>query len=55
MIELATVANKFYNELPVLSGADQGVIKVRVVLVESVRIVLRTGLSLLGMKAPEEM
>ena len=55
LIELATVANKFYNELPVLNGADQGVIKARVVLVESVRIVLRTGLSLLGMKAPEEM
>ena len=55
LIELATVANKFYNELPVLSGEDQALIKARVVLVDSIRMVLRTGLSLLGMKAPEEM
>jgi arginyl-tRNA synthetase len=55
LIELATAANKFYNELPVLSGEDQALIKARVVLVEGIRTVLRRGLALLGMKAPEEM
>ena len=55
LIELATVANKFYNELPVLVGEDQALVQARVVLVDCVRTVLRTGLSLLGMKAPEEM
>ena len=55
LIELATVANKFYNELPVLAGEDQALVEARVALVDGVCTVLRTGLSLLGMKAPEEM
>ena len=55
LIELATVANKFYNELPVLAGNDQTLIDARVVLVDCTRVVLRTGLGLLGMRSPEEM
>ena len=55
LLELATSANKFYNELPVLSGEDAALVEARVVLVGCVRQVLRTGLSLLGMEAPEEM
>ena len=55
LIDLATVANKFYNELPVLVAADERLTAARVLLVDCVRVVLSTGLSLLGMKAPEEM
>ncbi len=55
LIELATVANKFYHEVPVLTREDQGLVQARVVLVDCIRTVLRTGLSLLGMQAPEEM
>ena len=55
LIELATVANKFYNELPVLSGPGAELVAARVALVDGVRTVLRSGLDLLGMNAPEAM
>ena len=55
LLELATVSNKFYNELPVLSHGDQDLVAARIILVDCVRTVLRTGLGLLGMSAPEEM
>lgn len=55
LIELATVANKFYNELPVLNAPDPALVQARVVLVDCARRVLRSGLSLLGMQAPEGM
>jgi arginyl-tRNA synthetase len=55
LLDLAAAANKFYNELPVLGNADPALSAARVALVEGVRTVLRTGLGLLGMKAPEEM
>ena len=55
LLELATVANKFYNELPVLSGPGESLVAARVALVDCVRTVMRTGLGLLGMMAPEQM
>ncbi|MFH1570421.1 MAG: arginine--tRNA ligase [Gemmatimonadota bacterium] len=55
LIDLATVANKFYNEVPVLSGGDGAETAARVRLVDGIRAVLRRGLWLLGMDAPEEM
>ncbi len=55
LLELAAIANKFYNELPVLSGEDSALVEARVLLVGCVSQVLRTGLSLLGMQAPVEM
>ena len=55
LLELAAVANKMYNELQVLVPGDPGLAEARVRLVDAVRKVLRTGLELVGMKAPEEM
>ncbi len=55
LIDLATVANRFYNELPVLVAADDQLTAARVRLVDCVGQVLRSGLSLLGMKAPKQM
>ena len=55
LLELAAVSNKFYNELPVLNHEDRDLVAARIVLVDCVRTVLRTGLGLLGMSAPEEM
>ena len=55
LLELATVSNKFYNELPVLNHEDQDLVAARIILVDCMRTVLRTGLGLLGMSAPEEM
>jgi arginyl-tRNA synthetase len=49
------VANKFYNEVPVLVAEDDGLTAARVRLVDGARRVLRTGMDLLGMSAPEEM
>ena len=55
LIDLATVGNRLYNELPVLVAADAELTVARVRLVDAVCQVLRCGLSLLGMKAPEQM
>ena len=55
LLELAAVANKFYNELPVLVREDEALTLARICIVDSVRRVLAAGLNLLGMTAPEEM
>jgi len=55
LLELAAVANKFYNELPVLVREDEALTLARICIVDSVRRVLAAGLDLLGMTAPEEM
>ena len=55
LLELATVANKLYNELPVIVHDDDRLTRARICIVDGVRRVLATGLDLLGMTAPEEM
>ncbi|MEE3040590.1 MAG: arginine--tRNA ligase [Candidatus Latescibacterota bacterium] len=55
LIDLATQANKLYNEVPVLIAEDPAVKAARIRLVDAVRGVLRTGITLLGMSCPEEM
>ncbi len=55
LIDLATHANKLYNEVPVLIADDPTVKAARIRLVDAVRGVLRTGMTLLGMSCPEEM
>jgi arginyl-tRNA synthetase len=54
LIELCTVANRFYNAHRVVSE-DEALTQSRVTLVYAIKTVLRNGLALLGMKAPEEM
>lgn len=54
LIELCTVANRFYNAYRVVSE-DEALTQSRVTLVYAIKTVLRNGLALLGMKAPEEM
>ena len=54
LIELCTAANRFYNQHRVVSE-DEALTKSRVTLVYAIKTVLRNGLALLGMKAPEEM
>ena len=51
---LATLFNEFYQSVPVLK-ARKAEREARVALVFSVRNVLKSGLSLLGIEAPEEM
>ncbi len=54
LIEMCSVANRFYNAYRVVSD-DEALTKSRVTLVYAIKTVLKNGLALLGMKAPEEM
>jgi arginyl-tRNA synthetase len=54
LIELCTVANRFYNAHRVVSE-DEAITRTRVTLVYAIKVVLKNGLGLLGMKAPEKM
>ncbi|ASJ04426.1 arginine--tRNA ligase [Thermococcus barossii] len=52
--ELASLFNKFYMDHPVLKAAE-GIREERLLLVLAVKQVLRNGLELLGIEAPEKM
>jgi len=54
LLDLCTEANRFYNECRVLSD-NEPLTRARVALTYCIAIVLRKGLLLLGMKAPEQM
>jgi arginyl-tRNA synthetase len=54
LIEVARDFNKFYHNCPVLA-AEQNLRNTRLVLIAGTRLVLSSGLKLLGIKAPEEM
>ena len=54
VFSLATLFNEFYQSIPVLK-AKKAERETRVALVFSVRNVLKSGLDLLGIEAPEEM
>lgn len=54
LIELCTVANRFYNAHQVLSDRAD-LTAARIALVYAIKTVLASGLALLGMKAPEQM
>ncbi|MEM2094522.1 MAG: arginine--tRNA ligase [Candidatus Bathyarchaeia archaeon] len=53
--EIASKFNSFYASLPVLKANPEGLMAARLGLVDSVRITLRNGLSLLGIEAPTRM
>ena len=55
LFELASQFNQFYRDCPVLKAESEILKKERLALVDSTRIVLRNGLHLLGIDAPEEM
>ena len=55
LFELASQFNQFYRDCPVLKADSEVLKKERLALVDSARIVLRNGLHLLGIDAPEEM
>lgn len=54
LYELASRFNTFYAALPVLQ-AEPAVQEIRLQLVEATALVIKNGLSLLGIEAPEEM
>ena len=52
LLELSSLFNEYYHSTKVIGSEKE---QERLVLVEAVRIVLRNGLNLLGIDAPEEM
>ncbi len=55
LYELANAANKFYESTPILIDKDAARRNARLVLVDSASAIMKTGLGLLGIKAPEKI
>jgi arginyl-tRNA synthetase len=55
LFEVASQFNKFYRDCPVLPEKNDDLRKARLFLVNATRIVLKNGLDILGIIAPEEM
>jgi arginyl-tRNA synthetase len=55
LFEVASHFNKFYRDCPVLPEKNVDIRKARLFLVNATRIVLKNGLNILGIVAPEEM
>lgn len=55
LYDLASKFNTFYNKCPILSNSDQQVTNFRLALTSGVGQVLKNGLKLLGIQAPEHM
>lgn len=53
--ELASALHSFYANNPILNAKDENVIAARLCLLQSVSKVIRNGLSLVGVEAPESM
>ena len=54
LVDLAQVFNKFYHDEPILVD-DEGIRNGRLLIVKAVNNVLKNGLALLGIDAPEQM
>ncbi len=54
VVGIAKAFNKFYNSIPILSE-DEEIKNARLLLVYGTKTVIKTGLSLLGIDAPEKM
>lgn len=55
LMELAGLFHPFYEKCPVVAAADPETAKARLLLIAGVRDVIREGLSLLGVSAPDQM
>ncbi len=55
LLELARTFSEFYHASPVLQETDEQTKRARLLLVDCARQVLKNGLGLLGIEAPEEM
>ena len=54
LLDLCSTFNRFYQHHRILID-DEGLKKARILLVDSIRQVIKNGLSILGLKAPERM
>ncbi len=55
LIELANLANRYYEATPILKDADKKRRNARLLLIQGVAQVLANGLEILGMQAPEKI
>lgn len=55
MQDVASALHRFYANNPVLNADDAAVVAARLVLLQNVAVVIRNGLDLLGVSAPEAM
>jgi arginyl-tRNA synthetase len=55
IIEISTLFSRFYNECPVLVVEDEKLKEARLSIVYATSIVLKKGLSILGIECPEKM
>ncbi|MBI4085260.1 MAG: arginine--tRNA ligase [Candidatus Liptonbacteria bacterium] len=55
LYELANLANKYYESTPILTDKNVDRRNVRLMLINSVAVVIKNGLGLLGIKAPEKI
>jgi arginyl-tRNA synthetase len=55
VIALSQAFNKFYHDCPILGAETEGLKTARLALVYAVKTVLKAGLGLLGIAAPEKM
>lgn len=55
LYELANLANRFYETTPILKDEDSTRLSARLILIDSARAVIKNGLSILGISAPEEI
>ena len=55
LVEVASSFNDFYRDCPVLNESDVGLRSCRIALVMMTRNVLRDGLDMIGVRAPERM
>ena len=53
--ELAKEFNQYYHDTPILKEEDKDVLKVRLVLIETLSAVLRKAMGILGIELPERM
>jgi arginyl-tRNA synthetase len=54
LLELSQIFNSYYQEVPILKE-DDSLVNARLFLIDKIRIILKDGLNLLGITAPEEM
>ncbi|RJS83794.1 arginine--tRNA ligase [Candidatus Bathyarchaeota archaeon] len=55
LVSLSDAFNSFYNSTPVIKAGSEDLVTARLTLVEGVRTVIKNGLNLLGIEAPERM
>ena len=55
VVSLAQAFNKFYYDIRILDEQDPAGTAARLALVDATRTVIKTGLALIGIDAPEQM